>query len=291
MPRFRPTVLLGMTILVAVLTGCRSRPAAKPPSIQTIVQAMQAQLTARGKGLEVSYQRHMDGSPAANYSNRRYVWTPHMLYADDRQTGGRWIASLDTTTGEYRSLLMTRKGNKFGVIGTEAPPGQPLANADTMDPLIRPLDDSDLITVVSRGKVYPVMEDIEGHSCWRIDCPARVFGFKRYLIWVDPAVGFSPRKLETDSKSLLPTVDTFSRYVRVTSGAWFPTEMTAKLLWPRTANSRPRIVSFVSEASSIKANLSFTPADLRIVFPSGTQLSRWPSPGWPTKPPKTTRVP
>jgi len=72
------------------------------------------------------------------------------------------------------------------------------------------------------------MEKIDGRDCWKVDitntgdCIA-----KHYEIWLDPALGFCPRKISMrgvdDTRGEFHTVIDSKDYREAADGVWFPT--------------------------------------------------------------------
>jgi len=54
---------------------------------------------------------------------------------------------------------------------------------------------------IKSGKVSEKMESVCGHECWKVevsdigDCV-----MQRYQFWLDPAIGFNPRRIRMDGK-------------------------------------------------------------------------------------------
>ena len=73
------------------------------------------------------------------------------------------------------------------------------------------------------GDVLPEQEEIDGHPCWRVDLTQpRV----RHSIWVDPDVGYCPRRIEIvpagDEGPMAIKVISYQDYTELAAGIWFP---------------------------------------------------------------------
>lgn len=261
-------LIIGLATVVGFVTIANS---ASAPSVDFIVAALQNQMESRGEGLEVSYTWAKSGQPGTQL-NIRYVWTPTLKFLSlNEEAPERCFASVyDSRKSEYRSFRRTST-SMVGVISSV--PEEVLSNQFTIDPIVRPLDDATLAEVVARGTVSPTPDSVEGHACWRVESSARTHGTNRYVIWVDPAIGFAPRKIETHgSFDPVPKTRIFSSYRELSTGTWFPMKVTATLEIPKTATEPAYMATFVCEVSEAIANVAVASDRVKVTFPSGTEV-------------------
>lgn len=256
------------------------------PTADFIAAAMRHQVTA---SIEVKYSL----SDSVDY---HYTRTPEARSMTLRflNKGDEQQASYDFATRETR-VLETSKGG--AVSGTILSPwlGDPFVSQDVLDPVLlvlpwgaegpRPLHEW-----VPSGEVLSKREDVDGHSCWRIDLVRPAERMDRYSIWVDPNVGFCPRRIEiTPSGQRGPTVINYRDYRELAGGVWFPMKQVnefpavsgpegknavsstkgGQLNTPVITLGRKATTFVASEASAGK---TFSKDSLLVQFPSGTKV-------------------
>jgi hypothetical protein len=280
----RPTLCI--LLLVLGMFGCVSPSLAQqPPSIESIVAALNAQELASGPSLDVTYTWGSLTPPKAGTgrSEIRYVRTPQLLFMEVKQehydSSGGWKlfetirCSFNRSTGKYRE------------VGTSGSGGVPEARVSSGGHLMRfasdPIPDvlfksllgtKPLVQAVASGRVAKQQELIDGAMCWRVDMPYKVVGSQEsdvtWSVWLDPKIGFCPRQIATNFWSHGTghnrTTDTFSRY-RGIEGVWVPMRQVSG--------------STEVEVKTVLVGTQIDEAELRVVFPEGSHISAVPGTG------------
>ncbi len=205
-------------IVVVALSGLalgQLRGTGPEPSVQLIVSALESQEGLAFGRLElraVCTQEDVDAQ-----TSYHYIRTPDMLWMETLDDDSTMQESYDRVTYETRSgIRMKDTGRESCSISYgEGNPGLDtqwvLDVARTMRPEI------------AKGTVAKQMETIDGQSCWRVDLPTDAGGLASHSVWVDPTIGFCPRRREirwTDQSSI---VTQYGDYREVTEGVWIPT--------------------------------------------------------------------
>ena len=244
------------------------------PSAEFIAAALRSQESAV---IEVKYSKSTYGlsdEPAIHWLKTHYIRTPEVLWATQTwMVSSREVqeTSYDFATGENRRLTTRQDGTHVGRVETEI--SDPFTNLDLLDPVRYPLywDEAGFRPLsgwVLRGCVLPEQEDIDGFNCWRVDVAEPMRGIQRYSIWVDPNIGFCPRRVEmaTGERSV-PTAAKFQDYRELAGGVWFPMKQVNE----GDAGGGKRYTSILT-VSEANAGKTFPKDSLLVKFPSGTEL-------------------
>ena len=147
-----------------------------------------------------------------------------------------------------------------------------ITSLTTMETALLCLLDPDalLYECVRYGTISEKPELIDGHRCWRVDIPAEKFlgkGFHTltFVVWLDPDIGFCPRRLDRRSVRSAGDHDVASirlqGYREVAKGVWFPTEQVIE-----TTSNKGKVVSTLRD---IQVGKPIAPNDRAIEFPPG----------------------
>lgn len=186
------------------------------PRVQLILSALESQegLAGGRLELEVVVRTPEDGdTPQTSY---HYIRTPQMLWMETFYDKSTMQEAYDRVTYETRSRTrMKDTGRESCIVSySESYPsldGQKVLDvARTMRPKI------------AKGMVAEQMETIDGHSCWRIDLPPYEEGLASYSVWVDPMIGFCPRRREIRQTDQSFTITQYRDYREVSENVWIP---------------------------------------------------------------------
>jgi len=258
------------------------------PTADFIAAAMKSQASA---SIEVRY--------SLGGLKYHYIRTPEALsmtetYSD---SGDVKQSSYDFSARETKTLTTKEDGTRTGTV-LRPWLGDPFHSPSLLDPVLfvvpwgaewpRPLYER-----ISSGVVLPEQEEIDGHPCWRVDM-TQPTNHKRCSIWVDPDVGFSPRRIEIvpTNEDKGPSVISFKEYKELAPGIWYamkqvsefstslPEGTTSVVLGAggdssKSADTGPitwRRMTHTRTASEASTGKSFSKSSLLVEFPSGTKV-------------------
>ena len=171
------------------------------------------------------------------------------------------------TTREYRELRQEEGG---------APP-QGRITYETYNILPQLTSVESVVTFIQSKSLYSVVEEgtmigkrtIDGHDCWGVSYTA-VLGSIDYVIWVDPEIGFCPRRIDLVSKGMVRHSETMREYEEIAKGVWFPMEVV------ETRFDKDGKQTWSTDVKDIKARLVPLEEDakLKLDFPPGTIIRR-----------------
>lgn len=157
----------------------------------------------------------------------KQAFTGHVDPATD--TSNVYIANYTTSalynriTGRYRELRTHDSGG----------PAQGKVTYDTWDVLM-PMTtvesvvgffaSTSLYFMVEHGYLKEQKKEIDGHECWGVAYDEDP-GIQGHVIWVDPKIGFCPRRIDLVLKNKLRVSKTMRLYRELGQGVWFPKEV------------------------------------------------------------------
>jgi len=259
------TVMLA-AIIAMLCSACVE--AGDVPSPDFLSAALVAQTTV---SIEVTCSlSRLPTTGSGNKVTRYYVRTPEAVYLRETyEKPGTSTAvqeySLDKSTREYRGL-----GRATGRIASMPIGG--LQGQDLHDPIGFALfpDANGVIYSLSdwvrKGEVYPEKERIGDYECWRVEIKNDIGAVKGYRIWMDPQIGFCPRRIQIVWGDAVSTHD-FEEYTDLGSGVWYPMRMISTPKTPKW-----RAFQLVSTVQEIAAGKPFVKSDLIVRFPRGTMV-------------------
>lgn len=239
------------------------------PTAEFLAAALRNQELACGQSLEVRYtcETHKvgDGMPYDDVRKFYYVRTPEALYADvEKQNGKKIVYSYDRGTQEYRMS----SGSQSGRIGEGL--ADPFGCREFLETTRYYLYEGPLCESIKSGTVREQMEKIDGHDCLRVEISTARGTLEKYIVWVDPTIGFNPRRIEFVWKEERPTVVMFEEYAQIDGGFWFPKKQVNEYFDTglNAAYTQTNIVDTVSTGRTIPKD------QLTVKFPSGTTVLR-----------------
>jgi len=263
-------VTIDLCILLAmlcVLSGPAQTTSAATPTARFLSAALKDQEVKCGPSLEVDYQVefHPIAGGRASVTRWSYKRTPEIVRAE-REIGfqTKTICTFDRKTEEFRTLTTSPRLVEGRVsVGL----WMPITLLECLETTNFHLPDGRLVDCLTLGKVSKQTEKIDGHSCWRVDIPSKSRNVSRYVVWVDPVIGYNPRRIDLFWVTEKPETITFTSYKSVEKGVWFPEQSVH-----RYVNSGKDYIMVIS-VSSLTAGRVIPKDQLRLEFPSGTAVS------------------
>lgn len=267
-------VLALMASTACIIASSGLDGAAASPATDFMAAALRNQETACGASLEIRY-RHIghdvNEGKVAPAVNIHYIRTPDALFVEQELPSNSPEApsnpkeSFDRKTGEYKLLLPDVNNKSTGMVRGYLHGF--FLNQDFVETTQYHLFEGVLWELIERGVVGKEQDQIDGHSCWRIEVLSTRDAIDKYVIWVDPAIGFCPRRVEVYWKTVAPQVINFKDYKEISTGVWFPMEHTVDL---NTAKGRKLHV--VSIVDKVEVGREIPKSELLVQFPSGTKV-------------------
>lgn len=262
-------------LAVAAVVGAwyitaESLAATNQPTPDFLAAAIEDQAAAAGISVEVAYTYAPEEAPEKIH-RFRYVRTRDILYSEEERDDSVVArASFRRQVAEYRQLDVSKSGHSSGLISNQL---QGVLNSLVVfDPVVRQVDEQSLAKAILRGNVSPEQESVGGSLCWRVEIPAanEPDVIRNVVAWLDPSVAFCPRRIELQHTAIYasePTVVDFIGYEEVGPGVWFPAEIRIK-----TYVVDKGLKSFVMRRTSLRLGESYPPDELKVSFPSGTEV-------------------
>ena len=286
------TVLIVVLAVAFWLTGSRPWSAYAEdtaPSPEFISAAMRNQ-EQPGKALVATYT--LESSEIFSEKTRAevktvrdmyYVRTLEAMYLKEKVTNKTAaeadISDIDITnrtiersynriSGEYRELTEWDSGTPASGIDTHKPELNALGLMTPVESVVGYFGSASFYYLVEHGTVLEKKE-IDGHDCWGVayDVPGVL---QRHVVWVDPDIGFCPRRIELILNNKLRRCKSLCDYHKIGENVWFPKEITYER-FSKTGEPEP--------SSTIKvANAKLIPLEpdikLRVHFPPGTSVEK-----------------
>lgn len=252
------SLILGTLGLFFALQACRS--ASEAPTSEFLSAALASQLESAS--IDVTYDYNLDGD-LATVAHSRYFRTPKIQYISKTHENGLDFAWFDRAARVLR-LSGDDRGVKKGLVSnTKSKTG--LALATLPDPILYNLPAGELRDLIGKGTVSDKMETIDGQACWRVDIVVteKPYGGDHYILWVDPDVGFCPRRIEAHwPNDTVCIAASFSNYSDIGSQVWFPMNIKWTIAHPGEADSvgvaTVLSAKIVPESSALQLDTSFT---------------------------------
>lgn len=267
-----PTVLiLGLLAIVAHL-ALAPHPSPKAsratPTAEFLAAALRKQEAACGRSLEVEYtgvwQRAGSRVPS-DYEKAHYVYrrTPAALRLDKMSGKGVVdIASYDRESREYRRWLAGEGEIGRGLMS-------PFCTPEFLGTALYPLDDQPLCERIASGSVGDQKEKIDGHYCWRVEIPGHRSGLEKYVVWLDPHIGFCPRRIVYAWTDMQPEFISFTDYANLGDGVWFPRKQALSY---GSVDKRGATFTIVNTVTRLSRGRVIPKSDMILAFPSGTRV-------------------
>lgn len=274
----RRTLVLGCCIATALLilgVVYAQNDKQQGPNMEFVVAALKNQLHASGKTLEATYQYQRAGGSILEV---KYTRTPTRVMFIELE--GEFLAeqsSYNTATGEMRRHeRLKATGEHTGLISDSDDLFNPLRTSWVMDPILYFVWEGFLLDTIGSGVMADVMEDVDGHPCYRIDITPLDKEYEPYTVWVDPKIGYCPRQIIKHRVN--PTVAKLSDYTDLGGGIWCPNKIERSVDMPLIRKKFPRsipsdtvtLISTVKSVRLVETDLQKPPI---VEFPSGTKVT------------------
>ena len=264
-------VALPTFVGISSVSSSRSGDASAAPRPAEIASALRNQEVACGASLELAYTdswKRFDGGRVEEeaITTYRYTRTPD-AFRVDVERDGRMIQQTFVDRDTNQCVQLDSPGSsQYAVLGKGL--GSPFLNREFFETTRYLLGREPLCERVESGVVSEQMEQIDGHDCWRVEIPPDRLNLKRYVAWLDPSIGFNPRRIEYVWTDEVPDVITFAKYEEITGGFWFPKEMVLTYEW----KSGNRTFRQVNKVDSITVGRVIPKEQLRLEVPSGMRV-------------------
>lgn len=243
------------------------------PSADFLAAALRHQEQACGPSLEVEYtgewQKVGSSAPEDRETAKyKYCRTPDALRVDKlKEDGGRDIQSYDRQSGEFRRLFAAAGNPGSGEVsqGLMTAFGSP----EFLDTARYPLREGPLCERVAAGSVSEQKEAIDGHDCWRVEIPTQKSGLEKYIAWLDPEIGFCPRRITVVWKGLKPDVVSFTHYADLGDDVWFPKTQTVSYA---DNSDQASTFTIVNTVTKVTLGHVIPKSEAILEFPSGAKV-------------------
>ena len=88
------------------------------------------------------------------------------------------------------------------------------------------------------------------HSCLKIEIPGRNLNLKTYVVYLDPTVGFNPRRIDFVWRDNRPSTVWYSDYQKV-ANVWFPRKQVQEYGFRFEPNTMCRVVNTVTRLTPL----------------------------------------
>lgn len=300
--RFRRGRIIPLACILLVAAGCLVTYTVTAIGTKSTAEASvvpTADFMAAAMRNQAAHTVEVDYGSQSGQIKYHYIRSPLALSITKTFVGSGEVhkGSYDFATRETRLLRTEKSGEHSGTSRTSWL-GDPFARQNLLDPVFfvlpwgsngpRPLYER-----ISAGSVAADKEEIDGHACWRVDLPPEPAGITGYSVWVDPDIGFCPRRIMmTEAESGKgPTIISFQDYQEISSGVWFPMKQvnefsTISIPEGTTVGIRavgaPIPTSGIPRAFERKTNTyvadkatagkTYSKESLLVQFPSGTKV-------------------
>jgi len=263
----KAATLLLCLLVSALLITISIRANGGAPSGEFFAHALTHQEQLCGRSLDVTYTFWIDNN---HHSDCRYVRSFDTLFLE-RKSGLRDTRSrLDRNSKEFRQVTIPKDGGHSEGIIDDKFAGD-LGNRVIPDVVLFPVDVGTLSELVSRGKVESDKQDINGSSCWLIEIPSKYNPDEVYRVWLDPTIGYCPRRIEILRANRLPQTIDFLLYKDLANGLWLPMEIRNKYQFV-VRTKRDEIVESVMKVSKVEIDQTISTSELDVVFSKGCDV-------------------
>ena len=259
-------ILLLLLSVLAVLSAIAIQAPSEVPSAEFIAQALIDQEQLCGQSLDVAYTITINN---AHHSDCRYVRTPDTLFLDMKKESSLRRCRLDRNSKESRRVTIPNNGGTISGVIDNKRAGE-LGNRDIPDPVRYNLDVVTLPELIRRGEVQADKQDIDGSSCWLIETPSKYMPDTVYRVWVDPTIGFCPRRIEISWPHKQPSIIDFLQYKDLGNGVWFPMEIHNKFQFVHGDTNE--MLESVESIKDVKIDQTVSKSELDVVFPKGCHV-------------------
>lgn len=259
--------------IIGLIIGAISCLPVQGQEAEFIAAALADQESACGASLEVEYTGEWvksvgnETAESSTYSYR-YVRTASFQRIEVRkQNGIEIVNSYGRSSDEFRILQIDPSGRALGRIGSGI--GDPLGTLNAFETVLYHLYEGPLRDRIRLGVVGSQPENIDGYDCTRVEIPSTKSTLFNYVVWVDPSVGFNPRRIEFVWKDKQPTVVKFSEFALQPGGAWIPGKQTVEYVSRFNQAAAFKITNIVTK---VAVGQSIPDDQMRVSFPAGAEV-------------------
>lgn len=280
--RYGSVLFLAMC-MVCGMAGMRSTAVSSEiPSADFLAAALEYQETAAGSSLEL---RYTEGSPTpvapgCGRRNIRYVRTKDVVFVEETleslKSNQEWVVTetavhrFSRPDKEYRSLVTKVKGADSTGYLDHISLGGRINDATILDPALRSIAAKSLSTRIRSGIVQTTQETVEGHGCWRVDfaVPQVISPTVSGSVWLDPTIGFCPRRIElreSEAGNTRAIITRYANYLNPCTDVWIPGEASTTLEPSDTSGT-------VTKTMEVHVGREVPLDELMLEFPSGQRV-------------------
>ena len=176
--------------------------------------------------------------------------------------------SYNRTSGEYRELTERDNGAPASGIDTRKPELNALGLMTPVESVVGYFGSASLYYLVEHGTVLDKKE-IDGHDCWGVAYDVSGV-LQRHVVWVDPDIGFCPRRIELILNNQLRHCKSLCDYHKIGENVWFPKE----IMYERFSKTGESVTSSTIKVTDIKLIPLEPDIKLRVHFPPGTSVEK-----------------
>lgn len=227
----------GFVLYIFFITGRLLSGVENLPSLDIIRAAHKSQIELSNPSLKVKYYFYISTKGIKTLKSEYiYVRTPYVLYREQRsfKNGIKEQINLGSkirynkNENNYISLFQDMQTNdQYGEIGNGLP--VQFTVPDMMDPLLFPIGTVGSLSDLLKSDTVKIVgiEKIDNISCYLLKTSILNNGKQDlYSIWLDPLIGFCPRKIQHEMiytngvKNIF--IIRFLQYKEINKGVWFP---------------------------------------------------------------------
>ncbi|MEI6915043.1 MAG: hypothetical protein WCL39_07925 [Armatimonadota bacterium] len=208
-----------------------------------------------------------ESNPKCRVLKNDYVRSPNALYFRVEEEGqATYEQSSDIRTREHRRLRTDPGGDTVGEVRYGVFSGS-FCEQDLLDTARFPLYEETLSDALPRAEVKTEMEPVGGHVCWRAEIAGKRWK-GRYIVWLDPEIGYCPRRVDFvfPAADKTPKTFLFSDHKEVSPGVYYPQKQEIR------TEQDGRKITTQGVVDSLTLGSEGEPEKL-VAFPPGTPIT------------------
>ncbi|MHB9038247.1 MAG: hypothetical protein ACYC64_16445 [Armatimonadota bacterium] len=243
--------------------------AADNPTREYLSAALQDQIAACGLSLVVEYSTVRERS-----QNKAVLERSEEHYRYTRNSDAMRIDTIKD--GKVtKQAFHNRRSNEYRLLSEDGPGSyaiqgfgisDPFVNSDFFETSLYFLNKKPLYQWILSAVDSGTTEIVDGADCLRLLIPSGIVRPARYVVWLDPAVGYNPRRIDVVHSESRVTVIKYTDYRSLGETGWFPMKMTLEYSIPKYQWD----IRIVSSVTKVTSGAEVATEIIRPVFPSGT---------------------